>query len=523
MTAAPTAPATIDRTEPAGAGSPSGADPCVLLILGASGDLTHRKLIPSMYEMHCLGALHPSTAILGMSRTAKTDESWRAEMRTAVQASVQGFDPTRWQAFEQRLFYHAGDAATQSAYPALVERLGALADARATRGNILFYLSVAPSLYEPIVQCIDEAGLVSEGKRWCSIDPKGRSWQRIVVEKPFGTDEASAASLNRALGRVFEEDSTYRIDHYLGKDLVQSLLVLRFANSIFEPVWNHRYIDHVQITAAETVGVGTRGGFYEQTGAVRDMIQSHLMQVLAFVAMEPPNRMRANEIRSEKIKLIGAIRPTAAAEVATHGAFGQYGAGPEPAYAQLQGVAAGSTVETFAAIKLHLDTWRWAGTPFYLRTGKAMRAKRTEVVVQFKAPAADLFKDVPHGAGGVQGNRLVIEIAPRERAELRFESKVPGRRMAIAPIAMQADFRKEFGGQPVEAYGPLIVDAMRGDQSLFKHRTEVEGAWSAVMPFLDARSAPLREGIAGNYAQGSWGPRAADDLMLRDGRAWHDG
>ncbi|MEY4169743.1 MAG: glucose-6-phosphate 1-dehydrogenase, partial [Actinomycetota bacterium] len=309
-----------------------GADPCVLLILGASGDLTHRKLIPSMYEMHCLGALHPATAILGMSRTAKTDEGWRAEMRTAVQASVQGFDPARWQAFEERLFYHAGDAATQAAYPALVERLAALSASRATRGNILFYLSVAPSLYEPIVQCIDEAGLVSEGKRWCSLDPKGRSWQRIVVEKPFGTDEASAASLNRALGRVFEEDSTYRIDHYLGKDLVQSLLVLRFANSIFEPVWNHRYIDHVQITAAETVGVGTRGGFYEQTGAVRDMIQSHLMQVLAFVAMEPPNRMRANEIRSEKIKLIGAIRPTAAADVPTHGAFGQYGAGPDPAY-----------------------------------------------------------------------------------------------------------------------------------------------------------------------------------------------
>ncbi len=498
------------------------ADPCVLLILGASGDLTHRKLIPSMYEMHCLGALPPGTAILGMSRTAKSNDSWREELRASVQAAVPAFKPAAWDAFAQRLFYHSGDAAQAAAYPALAERLTTLAASRGTRGNMLIYLSVAPSLYEPIVAQIDAAGLVTEGKRWCSIDPAGRSWQRIIIEKPFGTDERSASSLNRALGRVFEEDSIYRIDHYLGKDLVQSLLVLRFANSIFEPVWNHHFIDHVQITAAETVGVGTRGAFYDQTGAVRDMIQSHLMQILAFAAMEPPNIMRANEIRSEKIKLIGAIRPTDASVVTTHGALGQYGAGNEPAYGALTGVANGSTTETFAAVKLHLDTWRWAGTPFYLRTGKCMSVKRTEVVVQFKPPAADLFRNVPHGAGGVQGNRLVIEIAPCERAQLRFESKVPGRRMAIAPVTMDADFRREFGGQPIEAYGPLIVDAMRGDQSLFKHRTEVEGAWSAIMPFIDERSAPLRQGIRANYGQGSWGPAAADALMQRDGREWHN-
>jgi glucose-6-phosphate 1-dehydrogenase len=497
-------------------------DPCILVIFGASGDLTSRKLIPAMYEMHVLGQLHPSTVILGVSRTAKTDDAWRDELRPWIEKQVKGFDGAKWDEFARRIFYHAGDAVKAECYPALESRLVGLHAQHQTRGNLLFFMSVAESLYEPIVEQIDAAGLVVEGKRWCSIDPEARSWQRIIVEKPFGHDAASAASLNRTLGRAFEEESIYRIDHYLGKELVQSLLVLRFANSIFEPVWNWQYIDHVQITAAETVSVGQRTAFYDQTGAIRDMIQSHLFQVLAFVAMEPPSLYTPENVRAEKIKIIDTISVPTADEVADHCALGQFAAGPgEGAYHELAGVAPGSTTETYAALKVHFDNWRWAGTPFYIRSGKKMAAKRTEVVVQFKPPAANLFRKVG-GFGNEAPNRLVIEIAPRERVDLRFEVKVPGFGLRAANVNMELDYADHFKAEPVEAYGPLIVDAMRGDQTLFKHRIEVEGAWNAVMPFLDARSAKARESIHANYACGSWGPASADALLARDGRAWRN-
>ena len=497
-------------------------DPCILVIFGASGDLTARKLVPAMYEMHVLGQLHPSTVILGVSRTAKTDEAWRDELRPWIEKQVTGFDAAKWADFARRIFYHAGDAVKSECYPALESRLVGLHAQHETRGNLLFFLSVAESLYEPIVEQIDAAGLVTEGKRWCSIEPGARSWQRIIVEKPFGHDAASAASLNRTLGRAFEEESIYRIDHYLGKELVQSLLVLRFGNSIFEPLWNWQYIDHVQITAAETVSVGQRTGFYDQTGAIRDMIQSHLFQVLAFVAMEPPSLYTPENVRAEKIKIIDTISVPSADEVADHCALGQFAAGGgEGAYHELAGVAPGSTTETYAALKVHFDNWRWAGTPFYIRSGKKMAAKRTEVVVQFKPPAANLFRKVG-GFGGEAPNRLVIEIAPRERVELRFEVKVPGFGLRGANVNMELDYGDHFKAEPVEAYGPLIVDAMRGDQTLFKHRIEVEGAWNAVMPFLDERSAKAREGIHANYACGSWGPASADALLARDGRAWRN-
>jgi len=497
-------------------------DPCILVIFGASGDLTSRKLVPAMYEMHRAGMLANETRIMGVSRRAKSDDEWRAELEPWVREHAQGFDADAYRVFAQRLHYFAGDAVTAECYPALRDRVAELDSTCQTRGNLLFYLSVAPELYEPIIARIDDAGLVTEGKRWCSIDRSARNWQRIVVEKPFGTDAASAASLNRALGRVFEEESIYRIDHYLGKELVQSLLVMRFANMLFEPIWNHRYVDHVQVTAAETVGVGSRTSFYDHTGAIRDMIQSHLMQIFAFVAMEPPTSFNADAIRQEKIKVVDAVRPTAPGEVAGAAALGQYAAGTEEgAYVSLPGVAAGSTTETYAAIRLHVDNWRWAGTPFYLRSGKRMAQKRTEVVVQFKPPAANLFRGLRHFSGGLMGNRLVIEIAPRERTLLTFESKVPGE-SAIAPVAMEVDYAKEFRSANPEAYGPLLVDAMRGDQTLFKHRLEVEGAWHAVEPFIGPASAELRRGIGSNYSPGSWGPESANELMRRDGRAWHD-
>ena len=497
-------------------------DPCILVIFGASGDLTSRKLIPAMYEMHAMGQLHPSTAILGVSRTAKSDDQWRDELEPWVRQQAKGFDPAKWTEFARRVHYFAGDAVKPDCYPALEARLGELAQQKGTRGNLLFFMSVAESLYEPIVEQIDAAGLVVEGKRWCSIDPNAKSWQRIIVEKPFGHDAVSAASLNRTLGRAFEEESIYRIDHYLGKELVQSLLVLRFANSIFEPVWNWQYIDHVQITAAETVSVGQRTAFYDQTGAIRDMIQSHLFQVMAFVAMEPPSLYTPENVRAEKIKIIDSIAIPTADQVADYCALGQFAAdGAEGAYHELGGVSPTSTTETYAALKFHFDNWRWAGTPFYIRSGKKLAAKRTEVVVQFKPPAANLFRKVP-GFGGEAPNRLVIEIAPKERFNLRFEVKVPGFGLRGANVNMQLDYADHFKAEPVEAYGPLIVDAMRGDQTLFKHRIEVEGAWNAVMPFLDERSSRARAGIHANYACGSWGPKSADELLARDGRAWRN-
>ncbi|MGA1266224.1 MAG: glucose-6-phosphate dehydrogenase [Phycisphaerales bacterium] len=494
------------------------ADPCVLVILGASGDLTHRKLVPAMYEMARAGTLHPATCIMGVSRTRKSDEDWRRELEPWVAKQVKGFDQPSWAAFASRIVYEAGDAATAEPYDRIRARIAGLNDRFGCRGNVLFFMSVAPELYEPIVDQIGLAGLVTEGRQWCSIDQASRTWQRIIVEKPFGNDDASAASLNRALGRVFDEEAIYRIDHYLGKEVVQSLLAFRFANAVFEPVWNHRYIDHVQITAAETVGVGQRIAFYDQAGAIRDMIQSHLMQILAFVAMEPPTDFSADHIRAEKIKVIDALQMPDTSRLQDFCALGQYAAGPdEGAYHELKGVRAGTTTETFAAMRLEFENWRWARVPFYVRTGKRMARKCTHIVVQFKPPAVNLFRKV--APGPLSGNRMVIEIAPGESFRMRFAAKKPGP-MALQDVEMTMDYAKAFGGEPVEAYGPLMIDAMRGDQSLFKHRQEVESAWHAIMPFLDGRSAALRQGMHANYAQGTWGPVSADALLSKDGRAW---
>lgn len=510
-------------------------DPCMIVIFGASGDLTSRKLIPALYEMaHAKGpiALPEQTSIIGVSRTKMSDEQWRDELEPWMKEHAPGFDREKWRAFSQRIHYHAGDATKPDVFAGLATRIGEI-DARCeSRGNILFYLSVAPNLYESIIACIGDSGLILEGQRWCSIDRASTPWQRIIVEKPFGHDDRSAASLNRALGRVFEEDAIYRIDHYLAKELVQSLLVFRFANTIFEPIWNHRYIDHVQITAAETVGVGSRAAYYDSPGggAIRDMIQSHLMQVMALVAMEPPTSYAAHHIRQEKIKAIDAIAPPELPPDRLHeiAALGQYAAGDangEPAYHELEGVREGSTTETFAAITMRFDNWRWAGTPFYLRTGKRLAAKRTDIVIRFKQPAANLFKHVePFRSGGTRpANQIVIEIAPRESVRLQFEGKVPGHGVKLDSVTMDFDYAKRFGAEPIEAYGPLLLDAMRGDQTLFKHRFEVESAWSAVMPFLSDDSIPLRRNIRANYRPGSWGPKSADEMLQRAGHQWHNG
>jgi len=496
-------------------------EPCILVILGASGDLAKRKLIPAMYEMFRRDLLPRETVILGVSRTKKSDDEWRSELHPWIRDHAKGFDEGAWRELARRIFYQAGDAASPEVYSTLAARLERLRSEFGTKGNLLFYMSVAPDLYEPIVAQIDDAGLVTEGRRWCSVDPGSRSWQRIIVEKPFGFDEESAASLNRALGRVFDEEAIYRIDHYLGKEVVQGLLAFRFANIVFEPVWNQQFIDHVQITAAETVGVGQRVEFYDSTGAIRDMIQSHLLQILAFVAMEPPTVFRAEHIRAEKIKVVDAIRPPPADRMLEFGSLGQYAAdSKEAAYHLTPGAAADTRTETFAALRLEIDNWRWSRTPFFLRTGKKMASKRTEIVVQFREPPANLFREIL--TAPPEADRMIIEIAPRERFRLRFEGKVPGLGFKLAPIEMAMDYHDQFQAEPIEAYGPLIIDAMRGDQSLYKHRLEVEGAWRSVMPFLGAEGEPLRSGIHANYAPGSWGPASADELLTRDGRRWHN-
>jgi glucose-6-phosphate 1-dehydrogenase len=510
-------------------------DPCIITIFGASGDLTQRKLIPALYDLDRQSRLPPGLAIMGVSRTPMSDDAFRDKMAVSVKQFSSNFEPDKWPAFAQRLFYHVGDGAQPDAFPALAARLNALGKERnILRGgqapNLLFYLSVAPQLYEPIIDNIGAAGLVLEGHRWCALRPDALPWQRIIIEKPFGTDLASTVSLNRCLGRVFEEEATFRIDHYLGKELVQNILVMRFANTVFEPLWNRNYIDHVQVTAAETVAVGSRAAnFYDHAGALRDMVQSHLMQVLALVAIEPPSVYDAAAIMREKIKLMNCCPTLSEAEAAAAGVLGRYAAGAsgkpdDVAYVNEKGVDPARRTETFAAIKLQFDNWRWNGVPFYIRSGKRLASKVTEVVVQFRRPPTNMFRHLDPRLADRPPNRLIINIAPREGLTLRIEGKVPGPGLQTASAELNLDYLERFGGEVIEAYGPLILDAIRGDRTLYKHRDEVESGWRICEPFLN--SPALRQGIE-DYAPGSWGPPGADALIARgapaaEPRAWHN-
>jgi glucose-6-phosphate 1-dehydrogenase len=486
--------------------------PCSLVIFGATGDLTHRKLMPALYNLAADGELPPAVTVIGFARRPKTDDDFRKEMEVAVKNfSRQAVRDEIWKNFAQSIFYNQSDFADESGFKSLAQRLDEIDKERGTRGNRLFYFAVGPDQFEPILKHLKAVGLnkAAEG-----------SWARVIIEKPFGRDLPSARELNRVVSNSFSEEQTYRIDHFLGKETAQNILVLRFANAIFEPLWNTRYIDHLQITAAETLGVEGRAGYYETAGALRDMVQNHLLQLLCLVAMEAPSDLGADSIRDEKLKVARCLRRMTAEGVATDAVRGQYADGaingkPVPAYRKEEKVDPKSTTDTFVALKLNVDNWRWWDVPIYMRVGKRLPKSATEISVHFKKAPMVLFNKETNEA-----NVLVIRIQPDEGISLRMEAKMPGTSFRIEPVKMDFHYGTSFGKASPEAYERLLLDAMSGDATLFARRDEVEEAWAFIdiieQAWSDKKSAPELN----FYPAGSWGPDQADELLARDGRAW---
>jgi glucose-6-phosphate 1-dehydrogenase len=487
----------------------------VLVIFGASGDLTRRKLIPALYDLACIGCMNPKFDVLGIGRTPMTSEQFRARMHSTAATSkdARDFTEEQWADFEKRLFYMSGDVNDPSFFPRLRDELERMR-ANGSSGNHLFYVSTPASIAQPIIEGLGNAGL--------SQDPNG--WSRIVLEKPFGHDLQTARELNAAVLRTFAERDIYRIDHYLGKETVQNMLVFRFANSLFEPVWNRNYIDYVEITAAETVGVEERAGFYEETGALRDMVANHLLQLLAITAMEPPIAFEADAVREQKVQVFRSIRPMTKEEVARRTVRGQYGPGeiggrPVPGYRQEPGVNPNSSTETYVAIEFHVDNWRWAGVPFYVRTGKRLATPVTEIRVHFKRTPQALFSRTPDEQ--VEPNLVAIRIQPEEGIALQFGAKKPGGQMQVVPVQANFSYHTAFGGKTPVAYQTLLLDAMRGDPTLFTRGDEIEAEWSIITPIEDAWK-QLPPPQFPNYAAGSDGPRASRELIGEELRGWHD-
>jgi glucose-6-phosphate 1-dehydrogenase len=475
-------------------GATEQVQPCTVIVFGASGDLTQRKLVPALHSLDCAGLLPDGLCILGVARTELSDDEFCDRLRDGVRQFGR-LDPEVWEPFAARLVYMPGRYDDPQTYRRLKEHLG---ESSAAHANRLFYLAVPPEVYPIIIRQIGEAGL----------DHSEGGWTRIVIEKPFGHDLESARHLNEKIHASFREDQVYRIDHYLGKETVQNILAFRFANFIFQEIWGRNFVDHVQITAVEQVGVEHRGGYYDQAGVVRDMLQSHLLQLVSLTAMEPPTTFSDRALRNEKVKVLEAVQPLSLKD----GVLGQY-----RGYRQEPAIAPDSRTPTFAALKLYVNNWRWQGVPFYLRTGKSLARKTTEIVLQ--------FKQVPHrifaGQGeGLSANRLSLCIQPDEGMHLRFELKVPGLGMKTAPVDMDFHYAEPFGDKALpDAYERLLLDALQGDASLFARNDEIERAWELVTPLLEqwegAESPPLAL-----YDSESWGPDEAEELIRKDGRAW---
>ena len=496
-------------------------EPCTMVICGATGDLTGRKLGPALYNLMLGGFLPPEFTVVGFARRPMSDEAFREILRQGIDQFSRNKPVKRsvWDSFSKGIEYHAGEFHEPAAYVELAKKLDRIDRDRGTAGNRLFYLAVPPVLYPEIVKQLEAAGLAATGEE--RSDGK-RGWVRVIVEKPFGSDITSARKLNRELGLALKEDQIYRIDHYLGKETVQNLAVFRFGNGLFEPIWNRRYIDSVQITVAETVGVEGRGEFYDQTGALRDIVQNHALQLMAMFALEPPVEFKASDLRDEKLKVLRAVKPMSASDVADNAIRGQYVSGwvegaKMHAYRDEPEVNPESQTETFVALKLAIDSWRWAGVPFFLRTGKALPTRVTEIAVQFRRAPLALF--ARSGTPQIDPNILAIRIQPDEGILLRFGAKVPGQGLQIRSVNMDFRYGSSFAVDSPDAYETLLLDAMIGDASLFTRGDEVERAWEILDPLLRAwgqdRGGPLHF-----YGAGTWGPPAADELLERDGREW---
>jgi glucose-6-phosphate 1-dehydrogenase len=485
-----------------------------MVIFGASGDLTKRKLIPALYNLASEHLLSKEFAVVGVARRSMNHATFRDKLSQEITEFATGaVDSELWQWFARRLYYAAGDAQDPQTYQHLHSLLMEIEKEHGIHGNHLYYLATAPEFFAPIVQHLGVSGLARE-------EP-GR-WRRVIFEKPFGRDFDSAQTLNQNISTVLRERQIYRIDHYLGKETVQNILVFRFANGIFEPIWNRRYIDHVQITVAEELGVVERGGYYDSAGALRDMVPNHIFQLVTLTAMEPPISFEADAVRAEQVKTLRAIQPIPPEEVLKYVVRGQYGEGIVDnqrvrAYRAEAGVPSTSPTETFVAMKLHIDNWRWAGVPFYLRTGKRLPRRLTEVAIQFKRAPFVLFRKTP--VDHLHPNRLILHIQPDEGISLSFGAKIPGTVVRLGTVNMDFAYQDYFGSTPSTGYERLLYDCMLGDATLFQRADMVEASWSVVAPVLDLWQAlPPRH--FPNYAAGTWGPKEAHDLLAQDGREW---
>ncbi|OAI40157.1 glucose-6-phosphate 1-dehydrogenase [Planctomycetaceae bacterium SCGC AG-212-D15] len=509
-------PTNVQTRGPAPKNGTKRGDPCLLVLFGASGDLTKRLLMPALYNLACDSLLPEQFAILGIALDELSSEEFRSRLSSEIkQFATRTFDEAVWDDFAKRLHYMSANFSDAKAYERLPGLIQKLDQEFHIGGNVLFYLAVPPAVFSLVSEQLGKAGLAK---------PAGNAWTRLIIEKPFGHDLASAIELNRAILTYWKEDQLYRIDHYLGKETVQNLLAFRFSNGIFEPLWNRRYINHIEFSVTEMVGVEQRGGYYDKTGVLRDMIQNHMFQMLAYLCMEPPSSFRPDAIRNEKAKLLEAVRVMKPEEVPVNTVRGQYGPGrkadgsPALGYRQEPNVNPNSRTETFAALKLMIDNWRWDGVPVYLRSGKNLWKRGTEIVVQFKKAPEVVFRDSPD-VHRLDSNLLIFHMQPDQGIEFRFHAKTPGMKMHLQTVNMRFDYRELFEAQRGTGYEILLYNVMIGDATLFSRTDLIESAWRVAQPLLDVWSAPSSDAIP-TYPAGSWGPRAAYDLMERDGREW---